>query len=430
MTVSNPLAELAARGLIQDSTDRDELGKLLAGESVVFYAGYDPTAASLHAGNLVPIVLQARLQQAGHRPIMVVGGATGMVGDPSGKSAERQLLDVDRIAANVAAVRAQVGRFLDFGDHPGGARVVDNHDWLGAMSFLGFLRDVGKHLSINYMIAKESVRARLEDREQGISYTEFSYMLLQAYDFVHLARSHGCRLQVGGSDQWGNITAGIELARRMGGCPPLHGLTVPLLVDASGEKMGKTAAGTKMWLDAGLTSPYAFYQYWINVDDRDVARLLRIFAWRPVDEVEAICAEHAAAPDRRGAQKVLAEEITRWVHGGDATRRAIAASQVMFGGALDDLHDADLEPLLADLPSSTVSADELGGGIPLVDLLARTGLAQSKGAARRLVAQGGVYVNNQRVSDAARTLTSADLGTETMIVLRAGKKSYHLVRVG
>ncbi len=425
----NILPELEARGLVQDSTDREELGKLLAGERVTFYVGYDPTAVSLHAGNLVPVVIQARLQQAGHRPIMVVGGATGMVGDPSGKSAERNLVDLEQIAANAAAVRGQLGRFLDFGDGPGQAIMVNNHDWLGAQSYLGFLRDVGKHLSINYMIAKESVRARLEDREQGISYTEFSYMLLQAYDFVHLAREHGCRLQVGGSDQWGNITAGIELARRMGVAHGLHGLTAPLLLDSSGEKMGKTSTGNRVWLDPALTSPYAFYQYWLNVADADVGRLLRIFSWRPVDEIDELARAQSATPESRSAQKALAEEITTWVHGVEAARRAIAASAVMFGGSLENLRDADLEPLLADVPSTTMPRRELADGIPLVDLLARVELAASKGAARRLVQQGGVYLNNLRVTDATHAVTAADLGTETMLVLRAGKKSYHIVRV-
>jgi tyrosyl-tRNA synthetase len=326
-------------------------------------------------------------------------------------------------------VRAQLSRFLDFGDGPGQAIMVNNHDWLGTLSFLGFLRDVGKHLSINYMIAKDSVRSRLEDRESGLSYTEFSYMLLQSYDFVHLARHHGCRLQVGGSDQWGNITAGIELARRMGELPPLHGLTAPLLLDSSGQKMGKTSTGTRIWLGPGLTSPYAFYQYWINVEDTDVARLLRIFSWRPLAEIEELVRAHSATPESRLAQKALAEEVTTWVHGAEATRRALAASAVMFGGSLENLRDADLEPLLADVPSTSMPRAELAAGLTLLDVLARTQLAESKGAARRLVQGGGVYLNNLRVTDPTRTLNAEDLGTETMMVLRAGKKNYHIVRV-
>ncbi len=425
----NILEDLQARGLVHDVTDRDELGALLAGGGVPLYCGYDPTGVSLHAGNLIPTMLLARLQRAGHKPIVVVGGATGMVGDPSGKSDERQLLDEETLRANVEAIRGQLSRFLTFGDGPSDAVMVNNYDWLGPISYLEFLRDVGKHLTINYMTAKESVRARLEDREQGISYTEFSYMLLQAYDFVHLARTHGCRLQVGGSDQWGNITAGTELYRKMGGTERLYGLVAPLLLDAQGNKMGKTAAGTRVWLDPALMSPYAFYQYWFNVEDADVERFLKIFSWKPLDEIAGIVAQHNETPGKRLGQRTLAEEITAWVHGADGARRAVAASQVMFGGALDDLSDADLEPLLADVPSSTLPRDELAAGVPLIDLLARTGLAKSKGAARRTLDQGGVYLNNQRV-DGDRPVTTSDLGTESMLVLRMGKKAYHIVRVG
>jgi tyrosyl-tRNA synthetase len=424
----NILDELEARGLVQDVTHADALRERLAGGAVPFYTGYDPTASSLHLGSLVQIVAQARLQRAGHKPIVLVGGATGMIGDPSGKTEERQLLDEDTLRANVEAVRGQLARFLEFGDGATDAVLVDNADWFGSMGYIEFLRDVGKHLTLNYMMAKESVRARLEDREQGISYTEFSYMLLQAYDFVHLSRSHGCRLQVGGSDQWGNITAGVELGRKLGG-PHLFGIVTPLLLDASGQKMGKTAAGTRVWLDPERTSPYAFYQYLLNVDDADVEKLLKIFSWRPLDEIEALVKRHAEAPHRREGQRTLAEDLTRWVHGEDALRRAVAASQVMFGGSLEELSDADLEPLLSDVPSSELPKDELAGGVDLVDLLARTGLAKSKGAARRLVKQGGVYVNNVRETDPEATLTTEHLGTETMLVLRAGKKSYHVVRV-
>jgi tyrosyl-tRNA synthetase len=425
------LEELGARGLTQDITAPNELGALLAVESCVpFYIGYDPTGTSLHAGSLVPTVVMARLQRAGHKPYCLVGGATGMVGDPSGKSEERQLLDPDALGRNVEAIRRQLEPFLEFGDAPNAAVMVNNYDWFKEMGYLEFLRDVGKHLTVNYMTAKESVRARLEDRDQGISYTEFSYMLLQAYDFHVLAERYGCRVQAGGSDQWGNITAGIELHRRMGNCEPLYGFTAPLLTDASGNKMGKTAAGTKVWLDPALTSPYAFYQYWLNVQDADVERLLRMFSWRDLDEIAGIAAAHAEAPHRREGQRALAADITTWVHGEEATRRAVAASQVMFGGSIDDLSDADLEPLLADLPSSALARSELEGGVELLELLVRTKLCQSKGAARRLASQGGVYINNVRVSDASRTLTAADLATETMVVLRAGKKSYHIVRVG
>jgi tyrosyl-tRNA synthetase len=397
-------------------------------ESVPFYIGYDPTGTSLHAGSLVPTVLMARLQRAGHKPYCLVGGATGMIGDPSGRSEERALLDDQALDANVAAIRAQLSRFLEFGDAKNAAVMVNNRDWFGQMGFLTFLRDVGKRLTVNYMMAKESVRARLEDRDQGISYTEFSYMLLQAYDFHVLAEKYGCRMQAGGSDQWGNITAGIELHRRLGGQSQLYGLTAPLLLDASGAKMGKTASGTRIWLDPARTSPYAFYQYWLNVQDADVERLLKMFSWRSLEELASIVAEHQKAPEQRSGQKTLALDLTTWVHGAEATKRAMAASAVMFGGSVADLTDADLEPLLADVPCTTLARAELEKGIELGELFARTGLAQSKGAARRLVSGGGAYINNIRVDDAAKVVTTQDLATQTMLILRSGRKSYHLVR--
>ncbi|MCA9619738.1 MAG: tyrosine--tRNA ligase [Myxococcales bacterium] len=422
------LSELTARGLIQDITAHEELEALLNREQVSFYIGYDPTGTSLHVGSLVPITLMVRLQRAGHKPYALVGGATGMIGDPSGKSQERNLLDADTLGQNVAAIRAQLERFLDFDSGDNAAVMVNNYDWFGSIGYLEFLRDVGKRLSVNYMMGKESVRARLNDRDQGISYTEFSYMLLQAYDFVVLARDHGCRLQVGGSDQWGNITAGIELYRKMEG-GQIFGFTAPLLLDSKGEKMGKTAGGTRIWLDPERTSPYAFYQYWLNVEDSDVERLLRIFSWRSLDEIEALTKEHAEAPHKRIAQRALADDVTTFVHGEDGRRRAVAASQVMFGGSLDDLGDADLKPLLSDVPHSEIDKSRLEAGVALVDLLAETGLAPSKGAARRLVKGGGVYLNNIKAPDGERLVTTADLGTETMIILRSGKKSYHIVVV-
>jgi tyrosyl-tRNA synthetase len=429
MSAGNILDELEARGLVQDTTGREELAALLASERVAFYVGFDPTSTSLHAGSLVPITLMARLQRAGHQPLPLVGGATGMIGDPSGKSQERQLLDRETLGRNVDAIRRQLERFLDFGDAPSSARMVNNHDWFEGVGYLEFLRDVGKHLTVNYMMAKDSVRSRLEDRDQGISYTEFSYMLLQAYDFVVLARRHGCRLQAGGSDQWGNITAGIELHRKLGGKEPLYGLTTPLLLDSKGEKMGKTAAGTRVWLDPELTSPYAFYQYWLNVADEDVERLLRMLSPRPLGELAEVAARHRENPSERRAQRLLAEDVTTFVHGADATCRAVKASAVMFGGSLEGLRDADLQPLLGDVPASELSRAELEAGVGLVELLVRTGLGASKGAARRLVGQGGVYVNNVRTTDEGAVLGAKALGTETMIVLRSGKKSYHVVRV-
>lgn len=423
------LEELKARGLVQATTNDKELAALLDGDCVPFYAGYDPTASSLHIGNLVPTTLLARLQAAGHKPIALVGGATGMIGDPSGKSDERELLDSETLAANLAGMRKELECFLEFGDAKNAALMVNNADWFQPIGFIEFLRDVGKHMTVNYMTAKDSVKSRLNDREQGISYTEFSYMLLQAYDFAHLASTHGCLLQVGGSDQWGNITAGIELARKMGGRPPLFGLTAPLLLDSSGNKMGKTSSGTRIWLNPERTSPYAFYQYWLNTEDADVDRFLRLFSWRPLDEIAGIVAEHADSPHKRIGQKTLAEDMVKWVHGEEALARAIGASQVMFGGSLENLQDTDLEPLLADLPSSNLSRSTFESGTELLELLQTTGLAKSKGEARRLVSGGGVYVNNVRAEDPARILTLDDLGTETMMVLRSGKKKYHIIRV-
>jgi tyrosyl-tRNA synthetase len=417
------LDELSARGLFADCTDRNGLADLMTNHAPVSaYAGYDPTAASLHVGHLVPTILLKRLQMAGHRPIIVVGGATGMVGDPSGKSEERNLLDDATIAVNVAGIRAQFERLLDFDR----ALMVNNADWTRNVGYLEFLRDIGKHLTINYMLAKDSVRARLEG-ESGISFTEFSYMLLQAFDFVHLQKAHGCRLQVGGSDQYGNITAGCELGRKLG-LPQLYGLTAPLLLDSTGQKMGKTASGEKVWLDPKLTSAYAFYQYWLNVTDADAPRLLRIFSLRPLAELDELLVAHDADRAKRTAQRELARAMTSWVHGDAAIERVERASRVMFGGELSGLTDADLGELAGTIPTVEIARGELQAGVPIVDLLVRLGIEDSKGAARRLVTQGGAYVNNVRVADEKRRVDLSDLATETLLVVRGGKKDYRLVR--
>ena len=419
------LDELAARGLVADVTDRDALKKLLSDERVTLYAGYDPTFPSLHVGNLVPVIMQARLQRAGHKPIILVGGATGMVGDPSGKSVERNLLGDDQIAENLAGIRAQFTRFLDFGAGPTGAVIVNNADWTRGVGFLEFLRDIGKYLTINYMMAKDSVRARLEG-ETGISYTEFSYMLLQAFDFVHLAKAHGCRLQVGGSDQYGNITAGCELSRKMGGAQ-LFGLTAPLLLDSTGQKMGKTSTGERVWLDADRTPPYSFYQYFFNVTDEEAPRLLKIFSFRPLEEIDELLRMHDGDRSQRVAQRELARELTTWVHGAEETARVEEASRIMFGGSLEGVKERTLELLTKVVPVVEIDRAELANGIGLIDLLCRT-VADSKSAARRLVQQGGAYVNNVRISDAERKVTTADLVTPTLLVIRGGRKDYRLVR--
>jgi tyrosyl-tRNA synthetase len=399
--------------------------KLLSDERVTLYAGYDPTFPSLHVGNLVPVIMQARLQRAGHKPIILVGGATGMVGDPSGKSVERNLLGDDQIAENLAGIRAQFTRFLDFGAGPTGAVIVNNADWTRGVGYLEFLRDIGKYLTINYMMAKDSVRARLEG-ETGISYTEFSYMLLQAFDFVHLANAHGCRLQVGGSDQYGNITAGCELSRKMGGAQ-LFGLTAPLLLDSTGQKMGKTSTGERVWLDADRTPPYSFYQYFFNVTDEEAPRLLKIFSFRPLEEIDELLRAHDGDRSQRVAQRELARELTTWVHGAEETARVEEASRIMFGGSLEGVKERTLELLTKVVPVVEIDGTELANGIGLIDLLCRT-VAESKSAARRLVQQGGAYVNNVRISDADRRVTAADLVTPTLLVVRGGRKDYRLVR--
>ena len=419
------LDELAARGLVADVTDRDGLKKLLSDGRVTLYVGYDPTFPSMHVGNLVPMMMQARLQRAGHKPIVLIGGATGMVGDPSGKSAERNLLGDAELEANVAGMRSQLSRFLDFGAGPTGAVLVNNADWTRGVGYLEFLRDVGKYLTINYMMAKDSVRARLEG-EAGISYTEFSYMLLQAFDFVHLAKAHGCRLQVGGSDQYGNITAGCELSRKMGG-PQLFGLTAPLLLDSSGQKMGKTSTGERVWLDPERTPPYSFYQYFLNVTDEEASRLLKIFSLRRLEEIDEVVRAHDADRSQRVAQRELARELTTWVHGADETARVEEASRIMFGGSLEGVEERTLELLTKVVPVVEIDRTELEKGIALIELLTLT-VAESKTAARRLVQQGGAYVNNVRVTDGERKIGLADLVTPTLLVVRGGRKDYRLVR--
>ena len=420
------LDELETRGLVADVTDRAGLAALLDKGPVSFYCGYDPTSASLHVGNLVPVILQARLQRAGHRPIVLVGGATGMVGDPSGKSIERNLLEDAELNANLAGIRKQLARFLDFTPGPSGAIIVNNADWTRGVGYLEFLRDIGKYLTVNYMMAKDSVRARLEG-EAGISYTEFSYMLLQAFDFVHLAKAEGCRQQVGGSDQYGNITAGCELSRKMGG-PQLFGLTAPLLLDASGQKMGKTSTGERVWLDAERTSPYAFYQYWLNVADEDAPRFLKLFSMKSLTEIDEVVRSHDADRSQRVAQRELARALTAWIHGESEVARVEEASRVMFGGSLDGVQEGTLTLLAQVVPVVEIPRSELASGIGIVDLLSRT-VAESKGAARRLVQQGGAYVNNVRVSDVEHKISTAHLVTPTMLVVRGGRKDYRLVRV-
>ncbi len=424
----NIIEELKQRGLYYDCTDEEALTAHLSDDApVTFYAGFDPTADSLHVGTLLVIMTMVRLQRAGHRPIAVVGGGTGMIGDPSGKSKERQLLDEQTIEHNITGIKAQLSRFLDMEDSRVGAMVVNNYDWLGRLSFIEFLRDVGKHFTVNSMIAKESVRQRLENREQGISYTEFSYMLLQAYDFAHLNAHEGCTLQIGGSDQWGNITAGIDLIRRRGG-KPSYGLTIPLLTTSSGHKFGKTEAGT-VWLDSRRTSPYQFYQFWIRTEDADVIRFLRMFTFLPMEEIDELASEHESRPEARVAHRKLAEEMTRMVHGQEGLEAAQRATQALFGGSLEGLSAADLLDIFAHVPSGTIASGDLAQGMMLPDLMVKVGFTKSKGEARRLIKGGGLYLNNQRVTSQDAKVTSDDLLDGSVMVLRSGKKRYHLVKV-
>jgi tyrosyl-tRNA synthetase len=427
-------AELQWRGLIDDYTGRTESGdssrglpQRLADGPITLYCGFDPTADSLHAGSLVPLIALRRFQLAGHHPIAVAGGATGSIGDPSGKSQERQLLSKEQIAANVAAIRPQLARFLDFDAPANPARLVDNADWLGPVSFLDFLRDVGKHFTVNQMVAKESVRARMEDRDVGISYTEFSYMLLQAYDFYHLARVHGCELQIGGSDQWGNITAGMDLTRKKLD-RRAWGLTLPLITKADGTKFGKTEGGT-VWLDPRRTSPYRFYQFWIQTDDRDVVRYLKFFTFLSRSEIEALEQEHSANPGARAAHRALAREVTTIIHGETACLDAIRATEILFGAPIDGITDGTLDVLSAEIPNATTSPASLSDGIPLTDALVSTGLCPSKGQARKDIEAGGIYLNGSRCTESTRSLTTADLLHQRAVLLRKGKRAWAILSV-
>ncbi|HVX68642.1 MAG TPA: tyrosine--tRNA ligase [Mycobacteriales bacterium] len=414
------LDELAWRGLIAQTTDADALRSDLAAGPMTLYCGFDPTAESLHAGNLLQLITLRRFQLAGHVPIVLAGGATGLIGDPSGRSSERDFVTREEVEARVERIKPQLERFVDISG--GRARLANNIDWTEQLSALDFLRDVGKHFSVNVMLSRESVSARLE--AGGISYTEFSYMLLQSFDFLELYRRHGCRLQTGGSDQWGNIVAGLDLIRRVEG-GTAHALTTPLVTSASGEKFGKSTGGGRLWLDPALTSPYAFFQYWINVDDRDVGPYLRYFTFLTREEIEALDKETADRPQARTAARKLAEELTTLVHGADETARVIAASAALFGqGELDALDAATLTAALSEAPHVT-----LDGRLPTVtDLLVSTGLCASKSAARRAVTEGGAYLNNVRIADAEAVPGDGDLLPGGWLVLRRGKRSLAGVR--
>lgn len=417
--------ELRARGLIEQITHAEELGALLADGPVTFYLGFDPTATSLHLGNLVPILAMMHLQRAGHRPIALVGGATGLIGDPSGRDTERSMLSADDVAKNVEAIGTQLRRLLSF-DGPDGARMVNNYDWTAPMTFIEWLRDVGRHFSVNNMIAKDSVKRRLENREQGISYTEFSYQLLQAHDFLHLFRAHECRLQIGGNDQWGNIVAGTDLIGKVER-KRAYGFTVPLLTTSTGDKFGKSA-GNAVWLDPALTSPYQMYQWWLQTDDRDVGRWLRTFTFLPLAEIAEIEAAHMADPGRREGQRRLAAEVVRLLHGEAGLARALQATAVLFGATIENLEDDAVLEIFADVPATSVTREALVAGIPLLDLLVPA-LCKSRGEARKLVAARGFRLNNRVVEDDQLLVGPAQLASPSAMVLRSGKKTYVVVRV-
>jgi tyrosyl-tRNA synthetase len=422
------LDDLAARGLIHDSTDLDALRDRLAEGPITVYYGCDPSADSLHAGHLIGLLVMRRFQDHGHRPIMLAGGATGMIGDPGGRSEERNLLDDATLAKNLEGIVPQLKQFLDFDERrPNAARLVDNRSWTVAMSAIDFLRDVGKLVTVNQMLAKESVKNRIES-EHGISYTEFSYMLLQANDFVQLAELEGCEMQVGGSDQWGNISLGVDLVRRRLG-RQAHALTWPLLTKPDGTKYGKTAAGEQMWLGAHRMSPYRFYQGWMNAEDSEMRKLLLQLTLLEVAEVEAIVAEHEQAPERRLAQRRLAREITALVHGEAAATAAVEASEVLFGGSGGEVSAEAMEVLAAEIPTTTVDRGRLLDGLGIVDLAVEAGVAASKSEARTLLGQGGLSVNGEPAS--LETVVGASaLRHDRYVLIRRGKRTYHLVVAG
>lgn len=425
LPASGVLDDLTARGLIADCTDRRGLEELLA-RPATLYAGFDPSADSLHVGNLVPLVALRRFQRAGHTPLAVAGGATGLIGDPSGRTSERQLLTRELLDHNLAKIKQQLRALLDFDTPVNPARLLDNADWTTSVTYLNFLREVGKYFSVNVMIGKESVRARMEDRDEGLSYTEFSYMLLQAFDFYHLSRDFNCLLQIGGSDQWGNITAGIDLIRKKAQ-KQAFALTLPLITNSDGTKFGKSVEGA-VWLDPAKTSVYRFYQFWVRTDDRDVIKFLKYFTFLDLAEIEQLAVDHAVKPEERGAHRVLAREMTGMVHGPSALADALRASEVLFGGKLDGLSEAAFQELARDLSSSQLPRTRFADpGCPLVELVCHSGLAPSKGQARKDVEGGGIYLNNQRMANPQTLVTSDQLLFGKYLLLRKGKRNYAVV---
>ncbi len=422
------LDEFRWRGMLADCTDLDALTQRIARGPITVYAGFDPTSDSLHVGNLVPLFALRRFQLHGHRPIAVAGGSTGMIGDPSGKSEERNLLTPEQLARNLEGIRPQLAKFLDFDVASNPARLVNNYDWTASVPVLDFLRDFGKHVSVNAMVAKDSVRSRIETRDEGISYAEFSYMLLQGLDFYHLRKAYDCELQVGATDQWGNITVGIELTRKKLGAT-VWGLVFPLLTKPDGTKYGKTAEGA-VWLDPNRTSRYRFYQFFVNAEDAEVGKLLRVLTFLPREEIERLEATQASDPGARPAQKALARELTQLVHGADGLAAAMRASEILFGGSLDGVTEDVFRDVVGEVPTADFDGAALGAaGTPLIETLVHAGLSPSKGQARKDIEGGGVYLNNERATDVARTVTAGDLLFGTYVLLRKGKRNYAVLNV-
>ena len=422
------LDELEWRGMLHQSTP--DVDEHLSESPRVGYIGFDPTSDSMHIGNLVQIMILIHFQRYGHKPIALIGGATGMIGDPSGKSSERKLLDQKKLEKNSLALKKQFLKFLDFSkDRLNSAEMINNFDWMKEFSLIDFSREVGKHITVNYMMSKESVKKRISDESsEGMSFTEFTYQLIQGYDFLELFRNKKCTIQIGGSDQWGNITAGIDLIHRKHN-KKSYGLTLPLITNADGTKFGKTESGA-VWLDVARTSIYQFYQFWVRVDDRDVIRYLKYFTFLPQDGIEQLAKQHEAEPQARIAHKALAQEVTKLVHGETATAEAIRASEILFGGGLDGITEATFREIACEVPTCEFATDRFSGeGIWVPEILHEAGLAQSRGQARKDVKSGGVYVNSKRVDNEQQKLNSEDLIFNKYVLLRRGKKNYALVIV-
>lgn len=423
------IEDLQWRGLLADCTDLEGLSKRIAEGPITVYCGFDPTGDSLHVGHLMGQLTLARFQRAGHHVIALAGGATGMVGDPSGRSSERNLLTREQLAHNIACIKGQLSSLLDFTATANPARLVDNADWIAPFSFLDFLRDVGKYFSLNVMLAKDSVKSRMEG-DGGISYTEFSYQLLQAYDFYHLRKTLGCELQIGGSDQWGNLTAGTDLVRKkLGHESSAWGWTFPLITKSDGTKFGKTASGA-VWLDASRTSPYKLYQFFVNTEDSKVCEYLRKFTFLSRAEIEPLEAAHAANPGAREAHKALAREVTKLVHGQAALDAALKASAILFGAEIGDTTEEVFRDVVGEIPTKDIAASQLAApGLSLTEALVLAGLSQSKGQAKKDIEGGGVYINNVKCADVAKTLGSADLLFGKHVLLRKGKRTYAVLNV-